>query len=115
MRRNKQKLLLTIETTSNRPLGQAEMQIIKNALNQRFKDASFEIDHLPENHIDWQPTLLCPSLQAVFQQLIKTNGWTSLPNKRVHIHRLKSELPEYFKIVAKRKSGYKLIDLRRAA
>jgi hypothetical protein len=139
MRRYEQKLLLTVGTDQSRPLTQAQLDLLAQSLNQRFKDAefqikaleeanplekkspkfnhkSFDISLLPKEQMIWHPTQLTFSAREIYDLLVDKKDWQRLDgcvSKGVKIRRLRQQLPDYLRIVSKHGFGYKIVDLRR--
>ena len=110
------KVVLTIRTKKPSNMGPKERQVIQDSLAQRFKDATFWVDEMPSSIADWHPTQLIPSLRKTFEELEKARGWTHLQNltqPTVLVHRLRPQLPAYYRVINERYRGYKLVDLRK--
>lgn len=116
MRRNEQKLILTVQTNDPRPLRAEQMQMLADWLAGRFKDASFQIEAAPSYMRFWHPTQLSAKQREVYEILSKATDWVRLmdryPQARVIVHRLNHNLPDYLRVIMKRNHGYKLVDLR---
>lgn len=108
--------ILKIETSNPTALTQAQLEILAEALKHRFVDAKFEITAAPEYMKGWHPSKLSAKLREIYDLLANAEDYVRLDHyaqARVYVNRLNHKLPEYYKVVAKRNHGYKLIDLRR--
>ena len=116
MRRNEQKLILTIETRDPRAIRVDQMKMLEDWLASRFKDASFKIEAAPSYMRFWHPTQLSAKQREVYEILSQATDWVQLldkyPQARVIVHRLNHNLPDYLRVIVKRNHGYKLVDLR---
>jgi|688.fasta_scaffold193870_3 hypothetical protein len=117
MRRYKQTLILKVYMDQNRPFQRPQIELLEQVLNQRFKDAEFEIEFAPSYFRAWSPELLTGKPREIFDLLHRQEEWVDLikthKQARVWVHRLNHKLPQYLRVVVKRGKGYKLIDLRK--
>ena len=115
MQQIEQQAILVIKSRNPRPLSTKQLQLLQQALTQRFQDAEFEVRPAPNYLRSWHSSQLPEKLREIYQILANASGWMRLDQysqARVYIHRLNHKLPDYLKVVVKRNYGYRLIDLR---